>query len=61
MKHNKPHVHAEYGKYTALSIANGELLGGKLPKKLAMVQVWIAIHEEELMVNWKIKRHESED
>ena len=55
-KHNKPHVHAEYGEHTAvLSIENGELLDGKLPnKKLKMVQAWIAIHEDELMANWKL-------
>ena len=55
-KHNKPHVHAEYGEHTAVfSIENGELLDGKLPnKKLKMVQAWIAIHEDELMANWKL-------
>ncbi|MDE0284258.1 MAG: DUF4160 domain-containing protein [Gammaproteobacteria bacterium] len=32
-----------------------ELLDGKLPnKKLKMVQAWIAIHEDELMANWKL-------
>ena len=55
-KHNKPHVHAEYGEHTAvLSIEDGELLDGRLPnKKLKMVQAWIAIHEDELMANWKL-------
>ena len=55
-KHNKPHVHAEYGEHTAvLSIEGGEVLDGRLPnKKLKMVQAWIAIHEDELMANWKL-------
>ena len=55
-KHHKPHVHAEYGEHTAvLSIEDGELLDGRLPnKKLKMVQAWIAIHEDELMANWKL-------
>lgn len=55
-KHNKPHVHAEYGEHAAvLSIEDGELLDGRLPnKKLKMVQAWIAIHEDELMANWKL-------
>lgn len=55
-KHHKPHVHAEYGEYAAvLSIEDGELLDGRLPnKKLKMVQAWIAIHEDELMANWKL-------
>ena len=55
-KHHKPHVHAEYGEYAAvLSIEDGELLDGRVPnKKLKMVQAWIAIHEDELMANWKL-------
>ena len=55
-KHNKPDVHAEYGEYTVvLSIEDGELLDGRLPnKKLKMVQASIAIHEDELMANWKL-------
>ena len=24
------------------------------PKKLKMVQAWIAIHEDELMIDWKL-------
>ena len=55
-KHNKPHIHTEYGEHKAIySIMDGELLGGKLPsKKTKMVQAWIAIHEDELMANWKL-------
>lgn len=55
-KHNKPHIHAEYAEYKAtFSIQNGDLLDGKLPsKKIKMVQAWIAIHEEELMADWKL-------
>ncbi len=38
-----------------VSIEDGELLDGKLPKKkLKMIQAWIAIHEDELMANWKL-------
>ena len=55
-KHNKPHIHAEYAEHKAVfSIENGELLDGKLPnKKMRMVQAWIAIHEEDLMADWKL-------
>ena len=55
-KHKMPHVHAEFGEYKAVfSIRDGELLDGNLPrKKLKMVQAWIAIHEDELMANWKL-------
>jgi Domain of unknown function (DUF4160) len=55
-QHHTPHIHAEYGEFEAtLSIADGEILGGKLPKnKLKLVQAWIVIHQEDLMANWKL-------
>jgi hypothetical protein len=55
-RHHKPHIHAEYGEYKAVfDIDGGNLLDGKLPsKKLKMVQAWIAIHEEELMADWRL-------
>lgn len=55
-RHHTPHVHAEYAEHKAvLSIADGEVLDGSLPKKqLKMVQAWMAIHEEELLADWKL-------
>lgn len=55
-KHYKPHVHAEYaGHEIAISIEDGEILVGSFPKKqLKMLQAWVAIHEEELMADWKL-------
>ena len=55
-KYNKPHIHAEYGEHAAVfSTEDGQLINGGLPnKKLKMVQAWIAIHEDELMANWKL-------
>jgi hypothetical protein len=55
-RHHTPHVHAEYAEHTAvLSIPDGEILDGSLPKKqLKMVQAWIAIHEEDLLADWKL-------
>ncbi len=55
-KHNQPHLHAEYGEHSiVLSIPDGTMLNGSLPaKQLKMVQAWIAIHEEELMADWKL-------
>jgi hypothetical protein len=55
-KHFTPHIHAEYAEYSmAISIAEGEVLAGDFPKKqLKMVQAWIAIHEDELMADWKL-------
>ena len=55
-RHHTPHVHAEYAEHTAvLSIGEGEVLDGHLPKKqLKMVQAWIAIHEDDLFADWKL-------
>ncbi|MCG8339110.1 MAG: DUF4160 domain-containing protein [Proteobacteria bacterium] len=55
-KHSKPHIHAEYGDHQAtISIENGEILGGNLPKaKMKLVQAWIEIHREDLLANWRL-------
>jgi len=55
-KHNRPHIHAEYGEYEAsIAIEDGSALSGGLPSsKLKLVQVWIEIHREDLMMNWKL-------
>lgn len=54
--HNLPHIHVEYQDFSAvLSIPDGEVLKGDFPiKKLKMVQAWIAIHEDELLMDWKL-------
>jgi hypothetical protein len=52
-QHNLPHLHVEYQGIEA--IPDGELIEGDLPpKKLLMLQAWIAIHEEELMADWSL-------
>ena len=55
-KHSRPHIHAEYGEYEAsIAIDDGELLSGNLPlSKLKLVQAWIEIHREDLLVDWKL-------
>jgi hypothetical protein len=55
-KHSKPHIHAEFGEHQAtVSIEDGELLGGNLPKaKMKLVQAWIEIHREDLLANWSL-------
>ena len=55
-KHHLPHIHVKYQEYTAtISITDGEILSGKLPnKQLKMVQVWIDIHQEDLLLNWDL-------
>jgi hypothetical protein len=55
-KHHLPHIHVNYQEDEAVfEIPNGNLLTGALPpKKIKLVQAWIALHEEELMVDWKL-------
>jgi hypothetical protein len=55
-QHNLPHLHVEYqGIEAVVTISDGELIEGDLPpKKLRMLQAWIAIHEEELMADWSL-------
>lgn len=55
-RHHLPHIHVRYQSDEAsVSIANGLILDGTLPsKQLKMVQAWIEIHQEELMVDWEL-------
>jgi hypothetical protein len=55
-KHSLPHIHAEYGEYEAsIAIDDGFVLNDNLPAaKLKLVQAWIEIHREDLLVNWKL-------
>ena len=55
-KHHAPHIHAEYGEYEAsIAIEDGSVLSGSLPpQKPKLVQAWIEIHREDLMVDWKL-------
>ena len=52
-KHNKPHVHVEYGEYEASVGIDGEVLAGVLPEKqYKLVAAWLTLHEEELYEAW---------
>jgi desulfoferrodoxin (superoxide reductase-like protein) len=55
-RHHLPHVHVRYqGDEAAVSIEAGMVIEGALPnKQLRMVQAWIEIHKEALMVNWEL-------
>lgn len=54
-EHNPPHFHAIYGDNTAaVSIIDGAVLDGALPKKaLEMVLEWNELHKEELLKIWE--------
>jgi len=55
-KHHVPHIHAEYQDDEAVfSILDGEELSGSLPRKQKrLVQAWIEIYQESLLINWKL-------
>ncbi|MDP2901542.1 MAG: DUF4160 domain-containing protein [Methylovulum sp.] len=55
-KHNVPHIHVEYQENEAVfSILDGEELLGSLPRKQKrLVQAWIELYQESLVVNWNL-------
>ena len=55
-RHNLPHIHVRYQSEEAvISIGDGEIFDGTLPpKQLKMVQAWIEIHKDELLVDWEL-------
>jgi hypothetical protein len=55
-RHHLPHIHVRYqGAAAAISIEDGSVLDGELPsKQLKMVQAWIEIHKEDLLVDWNL-------
>ncbi len=54
MDHGIPHVHARYGGFEAsISIANGVVLGGRLPRsELRLVREWILLNQADLFAAW---------
>ena len=54
--HLPPHFHASYGGDEVLvSIEEIEVIDGSIPKKqLQMLLGWAALHQEELMENWRL-------
>jgi Domain of unknown function (DUF4160) len=55
-KHSRLHIQAEYGEYEAsIAIDDGGVLSGSFhPSKLKLVQAWVEIHKEDLLVDWKL-------
>ena len=55
-KHNTPHIHAEYHDEEAVfSILDGDVISGTLPRKQTrLVQAWIELYQESLMIDWKL-------
>ena len=55
-KHNTPHIHAEYQDDEAVfPILNAEIISGQLPRKQKrLVQAWVELYQESLMIDWKL-------
>lgn len=55
-RHNLPHIHVRYqGEEASISIDDGTIFEGTLPRKqLKMVQAWVEIHKDELLVDWEL-------
>ena len=52
--HNPPHFHVLYNEYRAtIDIQTGEIKGGMSPSELHQVFVWLDLHKDELMENWR--------
>ena len=56
-KHHLPHLHAEYAEYDVVFDFQGNIITGKIPaKQRKMIEVWIAIHQEELQSLWTLMK-----
>ena len=55
-QHHLPHIHAVYqGAQAQFDIVTGDLLSGALPRAQSrLVQGWIELRREELMVAWNL-------
>lgn len=55
-RHHVPHIHVRYqGDTASIAIDDGRVLDGFVPpKQLKLVQAWILIHQEELLVDWEL-------
>jgi len=58
--HQPAHFHAIFGEFEAqIDISEGEIIEGNLPKKaLRLVQAWVELHREELLLNYKESQKE---
>ena len=57
--HEPAHFHVDYsGQKAEIAIESLGILKGKLsPKALALVTEWAALHQSELLENWKLAKN----
>ncbi len=55
-EHNPPHFHATYGgQEVIIDIHSLEVISGIISsKQLKMLLGWAALHQDELLENWKL-------
>ena len=55
-QHHAPHIHAEcQGQQAAYLIETGERITGNMPpNKEKLIQAWMLIHKEDLLINWSL-------
>ena len=59
--HNPPHFHARYQGNKGEFTFDGEMINGNLPKKqVKFIQVWAAIHKEDLETCWELLQDEGQ-
>jgi hypothetical protein len=55
--HLPPHFHARYGEFRSSIKFDGEVLAGRLPlRALALVRLWAAQRQDELVIDWELAR-----
>ncbi|MEW5980271.1 MAG: DUF4160 domain-containing protein [Acidobacteriota bacterium] len=53
--HVPPHFHAKYGDFEITVTIEGGVVTGQFPRRaLAHVLEWHALHQNELLENWKL-------
>jgi shikimate kinase len=55
-QHKLPHVHVKYQEHeVVVSIPGGDVMEGNIPSpKMKLLQAWLEIHKDELMVDWQL-------
>lgn len=55
--HNPPHLHARHASERAAFDFDGNIIAGKINKRdEKLVSAWIALHQEELEINWMLAK-----
>ncbi len=55
-QHKMPHIHVKYqSSEVVVSLPDGDVLAGDIPKsKMKLLQAWIELHKDELMIDWTL-------